>query len=108
MKLQSVALGETRDPIDGIVFGKIRKYAIAQNTPFAFPPAADFPHGGILSIRVPADGELDIRNAADGDECILDPGRHRGVFLEAESHVLVSSTGITISVIANAEVGEQE
>lgn len=89
--------------LDRFVPGEPASYDLEADTPFAFPPGEDFPHGGSFFIRVPAGASVLLRTAGGDGGYPLDPGHWPWTFKRAGTHELVASADCTIHVLQNEE-----
>jgi len=92
------------DALDVIQPGKVTSLTLDAGIATAFPPAADYPNGGLLSIRIPADMVVELRMTADGPGYQLDPGHWSLGFDEAEECFLVSTDPVTLAILASKEI----
>lgn len=98
-------IGQNSDQIDVIIPGDAVVYSLEADTPFSFPPVADFPNGGVFSIRVPAGAVVSYQRTEDGPGYTLDPGHWPFAFLAPDSRFLVATADVDIQVLQQLEVG---
>lgn len=99
----NLPVSSTGGTVDRFNADKAVAYDLEPNTPLAFPPAADFAHGGSFLVYVPAGANVVYRPRPSSAGFPLAPGYWPWVFRRAEIAQLEADGEITIVAIRNEE-----